>query len=37
MEYALVRLPDTPPGGVIAGIDWASPAMRFVSPVPAGP
>jgi transposase len=24
MEYAPVRLPDTPPGGVTAGIDWAS-------------
>jgi transposase len=24
MEYARVSLPDTPPGGVTAGIDWAS-------------
>ena len=24
MEYAPVRLPDVPPGGVTAGIDWAS-------------
>jgi transposase len=24
MEYAPVGLPDTPPGGVTAGIDWAS-------------
>src|SRR5215470_3134579 len=24
MEYAPVRLPDTPPGGVTAGIDWAN-------------
>ena len=24
MEYARVCLPDTPPGGVTAGIDWAS-------------
>jgi transposase len=24
MEYALAFLPDTPPGGVTAGIDWAS-------------
>jgi hypothetical protein len=23
MEYAPVRLPDVPPGGVSAGIDWA--------------
>ena len=24
MEYAPVCLPDTPPGGLTAGIDWAS-------------
>jgi transposase len=24
MEYARVSLPDTPPGGVTAGVDWAS-------------
>jgi transposase len=24
MEYARVSLPDTPPGGLATGIDWAS-------------
>jgi transposase len=35
MEYARVCLPDTPPGGVTAGIDWAS-ADHAVCVVGAG-